>query len=527
MSRSIVVDVIGDSSKFNKATSDAVGHAHGLTSSLKHSAVAGAVAGAAMAITTDILTIAVGQLSGAAEAAKIDTESQDRLALALKNTGKHQSLSTAQIEAAITANQKKGVSDDAQRQGISDFLDITKSSTDAMKLNSATIDLAAAKGISYADAEGIIKSAAAGRTGALKKAGVEVAKHASITEIATDINKKFGGSIDDIAQTQSGKAAIANEKMGEAMESVGRIINDIAINVVPPLIGAFADIVTWVTDLVRNNQPLINQLTGILKTAFNFITTTVLPALGKAFQWIVTNVLPLLIKAFDWIVTNVLPKLKTAFNFFTTTVLPLLSKAFDWISKNVLPPLMDIIGKVAAVATNVLAVAFQVITKTVIPALSGAFDFLTKNVFPPIKTGLGILGDAAKILGGIFGTLATNVAKAWGSILGAIKSVINTIIGGWNSLKFSIPSVDLGPLGKIGGFTIGTPNIPYLHSGGIVPGVPGSDVLTMLQAGERVTPRSQVGTANGITIIVQGDVYGDGIDRLADRLAQRLRLQGV
>lgn len=47
--------------------------------------------------------------------------------------------------------------------------------------------------------------------------------------------------------------------------------------------------------------------------------------------------------------------------------------------------------------------------------------------------------------------------------------------------------------------------LPVLHSGGVVPGVPGSDVLAMLQAGERVIPRSgggAGGTVNYYSIVV-------------------------
>jgi len=44
------------------------------------------------------------------------------------------------------------------------------------------------------------------------------------------------------------------------------------------------------------------------------------------------------------------------------------------------------------------------------------------------------------------------------------------VIRGWNSLSFSVPSVDLGALGSVGGFTVSTPNIPYLARGAIATG---------------------------------------------------------
>jgi hypothetical protein len=57
----------------------------------------------------------------------------------------------------------------------------------------------------------------------------------------------FTLALDKMAQTQSGQAAIASEKLGEAMESVGRIINNVAIVVLPAITGAFADFVTFLT----------------------------------------------------------------------------------------------------------------------------------------------------------------------------------------------------------------------------------------------------------------------------------------
>jgi hypothetical protein len=113
----------------------------------------------------------------------------------------------------------------------------------------------------------------------------------------------------------------------------------------------------------------------------------------------------------------------------------------------------------------------------------------------------------------------------WDGIWNAFRGVINTLIRGWNSLKFTVPSIDLGPLGKIGGFTIGTPDIPYLHQGGVVPGPPGADVLAVLQAGERVVPRGAA-AASAPTIVVNitgGLVDGPTIDALTNALARRLR----
>ena len=144
-------------------------------------------------------------------------------------------------------------------------------------------------------------------------------------------------------------------------------------------------------------------------------------------------------------------------------------------------------------------------------------------VIPIIATAIGALVNVFQTAWPIISGVASRIGGAFDSVVGVIKRVINTIIRGWNSLRFTMPSVDLGPLGRVGGFTIGTPNIAYLHAGGIVPGAPGADVPAILQAGERVTPAGQ---AAGITINLYGDVYGDSIDELSRKIAYRLQFAG-
>lgn len=54
----------------------------------------------------------------------------------------------------------------------------------------------------------------------------------------------------------------------------------------------------------------------------------------------------------------------------------------------------------------------------------------------------------------------------------SFTSAFNYIIDKWNSLEFSIPAVDthIPKVGKVGGFTLGTPDIPHLATGGLTTG---------------------------------------------------------
>lgn len=82
--------------------------------------------------------------------------------------------------------------------------------------------------------------------------------------------------------------------------------------------------------------------------------------------------------------------------------------------------------------------------------------------------------------------ISSAASGMWDGIKNAFKAALNWIIGKWNGLGFDIPSITA--FGKtIGGGRISTPDIPYFHTGGIVPGGLGSETLALLKAGERVT----------------------------------------
>jgi phage-related protein len=76
----------------------------------------------------------------------------------------------------------------------------------------------------------------------------------------------------------------------------------------------------------------------------------------------------------------------------------------------------------------------------------------------------------------------------------ALKAPINAFIRGWNAIEMRIPSVDIPLVGKVGGQTIGLPNIPTLAAGGMV----ARTGLALVHEGERF---SGVGRGFGQTTI--------------------------
>lgn len=75
------------------------------------------------------------------------------------------------------------------------------------------------------------------------------------------------------------------------------------------------------------------------------------------------------------------------------------------------------------------------------------------------------------------------LSRMWDGMKAGFRSAINWVISKWNSLSFRIPSFTI--LGKsFGGGTVGTPKIPHLADGGLVPATPGGRLVVMGEAGE-------------------------------------------
>lgn len=92
-------------------------------------------------------------------------------------------------------------------------------------------------------------------------------------------------------------------------------------------------------------------------------------------------------------------------------------------------------------------------------------------------------------------TKATTV-QSQSAISGGIQWVDSNFVGPLTANMRRLPK--MGPYSPDQAAAARMLGLPVLHTGGIVPGVPGADVLALLQAGERVIPRSD--SAVGTTI---------------------------
>jgi hypothetical protein len=143
-----------------------------------------------------------------------------------------------------------------------------------------------------------------------------------------------------------------------------------------------------------------------------------------------------------------------------------LDATWHWIKTN-WPLLLAILLGPFAVAALEIYRHFDTIKKVVL----GAFD--------AIKGALPAVGQA--------------FVTAFSTVKQAVRSALNFLIRGWNSLQFKIPGVHVGPV-HFGGVKIGVPQIPLLQQGGritsagaAIVGERGPELVT-LPAGAGVHP---------------------------------------
>ncbi len=173
--------------------------------------------------------------------------------------------------------------------------------------------------------------------------------------------------------------------------------------------------------------------------------------------------------------------------------------------KNTLwPVIKTVVGAYVSFYGAVIDVAGSLLG-TLIPAVSGVIGWFGDLIAKAIEVHQGIKGGFDQMVGfvtGLPGRITSAASGMFDGIKNAFRSAINFIIDKWNSLSFSLPGVDVPGIGKVGGFTLDTPNIPKFHGGGIVPGRFGEEVFVIAQAGETIrTPEQEAALRRGgITI---------------------------
>lgn len=518
MARQIVVEIIGDEKRYTKALDTAQSRTGKFTSILQ--GVGMSIGQGIFGLAADGLRAAVGgiqdaignaskleQSAGAVE--KVFGSSTKKIEEFGKSAANNLGLSKTQVNemAAVMGAQLQGMGFEAD-----------EAAERTMNLQQRAADMAATFGGTTKDAVEAITSLMRGERDPIEKFGVSIKQ--------ADVNARILALGLDTSTAAAKKNAEATAAMDLLMEQTAKTSGQFASES-----GSLAGQQQITAARMENLSASIGQkLMPVMVAIQSFVLDSVIPAMEGLFNWL-GNVWDAIQPGVKALVRDLTPAFKTVVGFISGTLIPIMVK----VAGAILPPLWNAIKTLGGIASAVFGTIVNVVSGAV-SNISGVVATVIKvfnNIVTTINTVKQNISNAVNAIVGFFSSMPSRISGAvkgmWDGIWNAFRSVINSIIRGWNSIQFTVPSVELPGLGKVGGFTIGTPNIPYLHSGGIVPGVPGSDVLAMLQAGERVVSRRDVGNgAGGITINIEHFVGSDSdIDRLADRLLTRLRVAGA
>jgi len=377
-SRTLKLSILGDVDNLNKSLKAANADVENTSSKLgdfsKKAGLAFAAAGAAAALYAGKLLI------DGVKSAIEDEAAQASLAKTLGNVTGATNDQIAAVEDQIKKNQLLfGISDTQLRPSLERLLRATKDVSEAQRLQSLAIDIAAGSGKSLEAVSNALGKAYEGNTGALAKLGVGLSaaqlKTMSMDDVTTALATTFGGQATAKADTFAGKMLRLSETFNEAKETVGGYVLD----ALTPLLDGF----------VNKGVPAI--------TAFA-------DSLGKTLG----------------------PAFATIFKVIKEDLLPILQSWWNFLSGEVIPAIMSVVKPIL----EGLSAAFNTIKKAISDnseELQPFYDFL-KKVWEFIKIYLApLLGGAFKVALEAIGNIVGGLVSGFAKLIGFISSTVSKI----------------------------------------------------------------------------------------------------
>ena len=285
-------------------------------------------------------------------------------------------------------------------------------------------------------------------------------------------------------------------------------------------------------------QELIVKVTPAIKTTVKWVRENLVPVIQRLVGWARDKLVPALRELAGWVRTEVVPRLQALWQFIQQKILPVMRElAEKWLAKAreafesirgtvednreelgqffegarkvvefIATKVVPIVGTVLVGVFKVLSITFKVAILQ-IKLLVAAWNIMWKvisTVVSGIRSAVGgakdwIVGRFNDVVGFIKklpGRIGSAASGMWDGIKNAFRNAVNWIIDKWNGLQFTVGPISMGPFGQVGPWTLGTPNLPRFHEGGVVPGPVGREVPIMARAGETVLP-----TQNGPMVI--------------------------
>lgn len=369
------------------------------------------------------------------------------------------------------------------------------------------------------------------------KMSADIAKGGPAAAAAVDaVLDRLRGMKDPVAQSQ---AAVA--LFGTQAEDLGAALNKLdpttAVNYMGNIEGAadkafavMADNTSSKLDVIKRTvETKLSALAGSVGPAINAVGPAmagfgglVQSGAGKAAASFATSTAQMIGRAAVWSASMLASAIAAAAGWIASMI-GMAAAAVVSAAAMILPflPVILIIGAIGA-AVYLLWRNWDTVWGFIkdVAAAAGRFilDALDTLVqaflnFTPLGRIIKHWDDIVGFVTGLPGRIAGAASGMWDGIKDAFRGALNWIIRAWNNLDFKVPSVNIPGLGKVGGFTLGMPNIPLLARGGTavrgglaITGEDGPELVD-LPGGASVIPLSRSGDslASGGDLVIKLD----------------------
>lgn len=420
-------------------------------------------------------------------------------------------------------------------------------------------DLASFNNTSPEEALQALQSGLTGETEPLKKYGIAI-DDASLKAKAFALGIADGKKQLTPAQKAQASYALIMERSTNAQGDFARTsgglanqqrifaarIEDVKVKIGQALLPAMNALLPVISSLFDKLGPLIDQaipkFSAGLKTIGDWwaangpaimdtasqIATTVVTAFTAISGWVqdhwpqIQEIISTAITTVQTVIEGVVSVVTTLWQNFGDNILEFVNRSFGPL-KQIIEGALNAVKGVIQVITSLIKGDWSGVWEGIKQVFSGVWNALqgiVKAALEQVRLAIGVAlevigsvwkslweglknaaGNALEGVVGFFSHLPARIGDLAGSIseafLAPFKAAFNAIANLWNdtvgSLSFKTPDWVPG----IGGKGFDMPDIPTFHTGGVVPGRPGQEVMALLQAGETVVPAGRGG--GGVT----------------------------
>jgi phage-related protein len=334
----------------------------------------------------------------------------------------------------------------------------------------------------------------------------------STADVMKQLNDTFGGQAAKAGNTSAGQMKRAQLAFKAFQVTLGQALMPVLKQLVD-IFMKFLPILTAVTGWIKKNPGMFKLLAaGIIAVVvamklYKAATTIATVATALFNGTLALNPIGLIVVALVALIAGVIIAYKKIgwFRDAVDAVWQAIQTAFHAIvdaAKFLIKWLAANWPTVLAILTGPIGIAVLLIVKN--------WDKIKEAASAVVNWVKEAFGSLVGFFKGIIG----GIASAIGAVADAIKAPINAVIGAWNSFRFpefKLPKIDLGPLGEVGGNTVGGfgfPHIPKLETGGLIK----SPGLAFLHAAEVVVPAAHTAGLGGPAVVIQNAQFGDAVD---------------